>query len=109
MKGMKNTTLDLILLTSKVLNDIDVETRHINKKLKSLQRKAKNEAPENEREIFLIGCKVAKQGVNKIQREVLKLRFKKPEFETIGQLQIIKDEIIRQRIEIDQIYQELMG
>jgi len=44
---------------------------------------------------------MAKQGVKKIQREVLKLRFKKPEQDTIGQLQLIKDEIIKQRIEID--------
>ncbi|WP_336634703.1 hypothetical protein [Lysinibacillus fusiformis] len=109
MKKMNNTTLDLILLTSKVLNDIDVETRHINKKLMRLQSKAKNEAPENERKIFLNGCKVAKQGVKKIQREVLKLRFKKPEVDTVGQLQLIKDEIIKQRIVIDQIYQEIMG
>lgn len=106
---MNNTKLDLILLTSKVLNDIDVETRHINKKLKSLQRKVKNEAPENERDLFIDGCKATKQGVKKIQREVLKLRFKKPGQDTIGQLQLIKDEIIRQRIEIDQIYQEIMG
>ncbi|MBX8945624.1 hypothetical protein [Lysinibacillus sp. K60] len=104
-----NNSRELIYLTSRVLNDIDSEARHINKKLKSLQRKAKNEAPENERDIFIDGCKVAKQGVKKIQREVLKLRFKKPEQDTIGQLQLIKDEIIRQRIEIDQIYQELMG
>ncbi|WP_249645755.1 MULTISPECIES: hypothetical protein [unclassified Lysinibacillus] len=104
-----NNSRELIYLTSKVLNDIDSEARHINKKLKSLQRKAKNEAPENERDIFIDGCKVAKQGVKKIQREVLKLRFKKPEQDTIGQLQLIKDEIIRQRIVIDQIYQEIIG
>ncbi|WP_249651047.1 MULTISPECIES: hypothetical protein [unclassified Lysinibacillus] len=106
---MMNNSRELIYLTSKVLNDIDSEARHINKKLKSLQRKAKNEAPENERDIFIDGCKVAKQGVKKIQREVLKLRFKKPEQDTIGQLQLIKDEIIRQRIVIDQIYQEIIG
>lgn len=106
---MINNSRELIYLTSKVLNDIDSEARHINKKLKSLQRKAKNEAPENERDIFIDGCKATKQGVKKIQREVLKLRFKKPEQDTIGQLQLIKDEIIRQRIEIDQIYQEIMG
>ncbi|MBG9691365.1 hypothetical protein ABD91_10815 [Lysinibacillus sphaericus] len=104
-----NNSRELIYLTSKVLNDIDSEARHINKKLKSLQRKAKNEALENERDIFIDGCKVAKQGVKKIQREVLKLRFKKPEQDTIGQLQLIKDEIIRQRIVIDQIYQEIIG
>ncbi|MBH9786536.1 hypothetical protein FE576_14435 [Clostridioides difficile] len=74
-----------------------------------MQKKAKNEAPENEKDIFIDGCKVAKQGVKKIQREVLKLRFKKPEQDTIGQLQLIKDEIIKQRIEIDQIYQEIIG
>ncbi|WP_197224007.1 hypothetical protein [Lysinibacillus sphaericus] len=106
---MMNNSRELIYLTSKVLNDIDSEARHINKKLKSLQRKAKNEALENERDIFIDGCKVAKQGVKKIQREVLKLRFKKPEQDTIGQLQLIKDEIIRQRIVIDQIYQEIIG
>lgn len=106
---MSIDTRELIYLTSKVLNDINSEARHINKQLKNLQRKAKNEAPENEREIFLKGCKVTKQGVKKIQSEVLKLRFKKPEQDTIGQLQLIKDEIIRQRIEIDQIYQEIMG
>lgn len=106
---MSKNSRELIYLTSKVLNDIDSEARHINKKLKSLQRKAKNEAPENERDIFIDGCKVAKQGVKKIQREVLKLRFKKPEQDTIGQLQLIKDEIIRQRIVIDQIYQEIIG
>ncbi|WP_249662226.1 hypothetical protein, partial [Lysinibacillus fusiformis] len=64
--------------------------RHINKKLKSLQRKAKSEAPENERDIFIDCCKVAKQGVKKIQREVLKLRFEMPEQDTIGQMQLIK-------------------
>lgn len=106
---MMNNSRELIYLTSKVLNDIDSEARHINKKLKSLQRKAKNEAPENERDIFIDGCKVAKQGVKKIQREVLKLRFKKPELDTIGQLQLMKNEIIRQRIEIDKIYQEVIG
>lgn len=106
---MNIDTRELIYLTNKILNDINSEIRHINKKLKSLQRKAKNEAPENNRDIFIDGCKVAKQGVKKIQREVLKLRFKKPELETVGQLQLIKDEIIRQRVEIDKIYQELMG
>ncbi|MEA0554181.1 hypothetical protein U1P98_01110 [Lysinibacillus irui] len=105
---MSKNSRELIYLTSKVLNDIDGEARHINKQLKSLQRKAKNEAPKKERDLFLNGCKATKQGVKKIQREVLKLRFKKPELVTVGQLQIIKDEIIRQSIEIDQIYQELM-
>lgn len=73
-----------------------------------MERKAKKEAPVYEREIFLNGCNIAKQGVKRIQREVLKLRFKKPEVETIGQLEVIRDEIIRRRVVIDQIYQDIM-
>lgn len=105
---LRNNSRELIIQTHALLNNIDHEIKQIDKKIKCMERKAKKEAPVNERESFLNGCKIAKQGVKRIQREVLKLRFKKPEVETIGLLEEMRDEIIRQRVAIDQIHQDIM-